>query len=69
MKDFDEDPLDLFGDDGDGVNEMCLLFDENGEKNGGGKKFPGGSGCCVILLAGAGLLSTTAWSIAGLLSQ
>jgi len=24
-----DDPLDLFDDDGDGVNEMCLLFDED----------------------------------------
>lgn len=29
MNDFDQDPLDLLGDDGDGVNEMCLLFDED----------------------------------------
>ena len=27
MSHFDEDPLDLFEDDGDGVNEMCILFD------------------------------------------
>ena len=29
MKDFDEDPLDLLDDDGDGVIEMCLFFDED----------------------------------------
>ena len=29
MEDFDEDPLDLLEDDGDGVIEMCLFFDED----------------------------------------
>ena len=31
--DFDEDPLDLLDDDGDGVIETCLFFDEDGKDN------------------------------------
>jgi len=50
MKDFDEDPLDLFDDDGDGVNEMCLLFDEDGKNKQLGSRPTGNSGCCVIFL-------------------
>ncbi len=38
MEDFDGDPLDLLDDDGDGVIEMCLFFDEDEkDKQGGGK--------------------------------
>jgi len=33
--DFNEDPLDLFDDDG--VNEMCLLFDEKENKKQNGQ--------------------------------
>ena len=50
MDDFDEDPLDFLDDDGDGVNEMCLLFDEEQKKEKGNKP-PGNSGCCVVFLA------------------
>jgi hypothetical protein len=32
MDDFDEDPLDLLEDDGDGVIEMCLLLDDEEAK-------------------------------------
>ncbi len=50
MDDFDDDPLDLLDDDGDGVNEMCLLFDEEQKKEkGNGPRHNGG--CCVVLLA------------------
>jgi len=49
--DFDEDPLDLLEDDGDGVIETCLFFDEDGKDKQSGKKPPGKSGCCVVLLA------------------
>ncbi len=45
----DEDPLDLFEDDGDGVNEMCLLFDED-SKRGDPKGQSRGTGCAVVLL-------------------
>ncbi len=47
--DFDEDPLDLLGDDGDGVNEMCLLFDDEGKKQNS-QKTPQGTGCSVVIL-------------------
>lgn len=65
MADLNEDPLDLIGDDGDGVNEMCLLFDEDGKNKQTGPKPPIKSGCCVFLLAigvsviGAGVFVTT----------
>ena len=49
MTDFDEDPLDLLDDDGDGVVEMCLFFDENNKKKQG--KIPRhNNGCCVVFL-------------------
>ena len=51
MEDFDKDPLDLLDDDGDGLIEMGLIFDED-EKS---KKPSGNSGCCVVLCAGASL--------------
>lgn len=55
--DFDEDPLDLLEDDGDGVNEMCLFFDED-EKKQNSQKSPQGTGCSVILLfMGTGAVS------------
>lgn len=47
MEDY-EDPLDLLGDDGDGVIEACLLEEEEKRgKNGGNNN----SGCCLIFLA------------------
>lgn len=52
MKGFDEDPLDLLGDDGDGVNEMCLFLDEGTNKQTDSKPPGGNSGCCVTFLAG-----------------
>jgi hypothetical protein len=57
MEDFDEDPLGLLDDDGDGVNEMCLLFDEDDEKKKSSGRPPSNSGCCVVLLCiGASML-------------
>ncbi len=41
---YDEDPLDLFDDDGDGVIETSLLFDENEEKPVAQK-----TGCAVLI--------------------
>jgi len=35
---FDEAPLDLLEDDGDGVIEMCLFFDDDGKENDSGSK-------------------------------
>ncbi len=58
MDDFDDDPLDLLDDDGDGVIEMGLFFDED-EKNSNSKKPSNNSGCSVILLA-AGVSLVTA---------
>lgn len=63
MEDFDKDPLDLFDDDGDGVNEMCLLFDEDEKGKSSGSKPPGNSGCCVVLLAVGVSAGMTAWGI------
>jgi len=63
MEDLDKDPLDLLDDDGDGVMEMCLFFDEDGKNKGNDSNQPGKSGCCVALLAIGGALSTVTWSI------
>jgi len=50
MEDFDGDPLDLLDDDGDGVIEMGLFFDEDEKNKQSGSKPPGNSGCCIVLL-------------------
>ena len=53
----DEDPLDLLEDDGDGVIEMCLFFDEDAEKKKS-QKSPQKTGCgVVLLLMGASVIS------------
>ena len=61
MNDFDEDPLDLLSDDGDGVNEMCLLLDENNKS--GSKPPPSSHGCCIVLLAMGSTLLVAGWGI------
>jgi hypothetical protein len=54
----DEDPMDLLDDDGDGVNEMCLFFDEEGDQQKSSKS-PQGTGCgVVLLLMGASVISS-----------
>jgi hypothetical protein len=58
MDEFNENPLDLLEDDGDGVIETCLFFDED-EKD----KPPGGGGCCVVFLAIGTSIGTAAWGI------
>jgi len=63
MQDFDEDPLDLLGDDGDGVNEMCLFLDEDAKSKQTGSKPPGNSGCCVLILAFGTSVGLAIWSI------
>lgn len=68
MDDFDEDPLDLFDDDGDGVVEMCVLFDEDGNNKQPGARPPSNSGCCVTLLMFGGAASAMTWGITKLLS-
>ena len=44
-----EDPLDLLEDDGDGIIEMCLFFDEDSDKKNP-KGSPQKAGCSVMLL-------------------
>lgn len=61
MMDPSEDPLDLFDDDGDGVIEMCTLFDEKEKK--GGQHPSGNSGCCIVFLAMGGSLLLAGWGI------
>ena len=68
MNDFDEDPLDLFDDDGDGVVEMCVLFDDDGKNKPTGSKPPSNSRCCVTLLMFGGAASAMTWGITKLLS-
>ena len=46
---FDEDPLDLLEDDGDGAIEMGLFFDEDENKQNS-QKSSQGTGCVVVLL-------------------
>ncbi len=64
MDDFDS-PLDLDG-DGDDAIEMCLFFDEDGKKRGGGNQQPG-SGCGVALLLFSGSVASLIWGIAEVL--
>lgn len=53
----DDDALDLLDDDGDGVNDMCLFFDED-EKEQNSQKPPQKTGCSVVLLfMGTGTVS------------
>lgn len=47
MGDSDKDPLDLLDDDGDGVIEMCLFFDEDKKNKQGGER-PSGNGGVVL---------------------
>lgn len=59
-----DDGLDLFDDDGDGVVEMCTLFDE--EENG--NKSSNNGGCCIVLFALGSSLVYSLWSITDLIS-
>jgi hypothetical protein len=61
MDDF-ENPLDLDG-DGDDAIEMCLLFDEDGKKEGGGHQPAGNGGCCIILLAFGSAVSAVTYGV------
>jgi len=63
MDDFDEDPLDLLDDDGDGVIETCLFFDED-EQDKNSKKPSNNSGCCILLLGIGASMLTAGWGIA-----
>jgi len=63
MDEFDEDPLDLLEDDGDGVIEMGLFFDEDEKDKQGRNKPPGNSGCCIVILAMGASVLIAGWSI------
>lgn len=60
-----EDPLDLLGDDGDGVIEMCLLEEEKKREKGSGNK---NSGCCIIFLALGSPSVLSIWGIIKILT-
>ncbi|MFC1830508.1 hypothetical protein ACFL0S_00615 [Thermodesulfobacteriota bacterium] len=56
MDEHEEDPLDLLEDDGDGMIETILFFDEDENKQ---KQTPQGTGCGVILLLlGSGIFAS-----------
>ncbi len=63
---FDEDPLDLLEDDGDGVVEMGLFFDDDGK----GNKVPekGNSGCSIALFITGGSLIAIGYGISRLIT-
>ncbi len=63
MRDFDEDPLDLFDDDGDGVIEMCTLFNDEKSSGGGGQRPSGNSGCCIVLMAMGAAALMAGWGL------
>ena len=54
----DEDPLDLFDDDGDGVIETILLLDEEEEKEVQTK-----TGCGMLLLGIGSTIAGAIWGI------
>lgn len=68
MNDLNEDPLDLLHDDGDGVIEMCLLFDKDKKNKQSGGKPPGNGGCCVVLLTMGSAVLLTGWGITKLIA-
>jgi len=63
MENLDEDSLDLLGDDGDGITEICLFLDEDAKNNQTGSKLFNKSGCCVIILAFGTSIGLTIWGI------
>ncbi len=63
-----EDPLDILEDDGDGVIEVGLFFDEDEKDEQGGGKPPGNSGCCVVLLGMGSSILMAGWGISKLFS-
>lgn len=60
--DFDEDPLDLLEDDGDGVVEMGLFFDHDGQK-GSNQNNSSKGGCCVVLCMLSGSIAAIGFGI------
>jgi len=58
MDDFNDDPLDLLEDDGDGVIETILLFDEEEKK----QSIQAKTGCVVPLVIIGSTAVGTVWS-------
>ncbi len=58
---YDEDPLDLLEDDGDGVVEMGLFFDDDQKE--GNKNSPPNRGCCVALCMLSGSITAIGFGI------
>ena len=58
MDDHDEDPLDMLEDDGDGVIETILLFDEEEEKD-----IQTRTGCSILILGVGASVVGTGWGI------
>jgi len=56
MDEFEDDPLDLLEDDGDGVIETILLLDEDEKKTDQLK-----TGCSVLLLAAGSMVGVGWW--------
>ena len=63
MDEFDEDPLDLLDDDGDGVIEMGLFLDDEAKNQQPASNQPSSSGCCVVFAAFGASIGMTAWAI------
>jgi len=57
---YDDDPLDLLEDDGDGVIEMGLLEDEEDHRK---SEDNNNSGCCVVFLLVSSPALLTIWGI------
>jgi hypothetical protein len=62
MDNFDQDPLDLLEDDGDGVIETILLEDEEG------RTASRNSGCAVLLLGFVSSMAAGGWVVSRLFS-
>ncbi len=59
----DEDPLDLFDDDGDGVIETILLLDEEEEK-----QVEARTGCGMLLFGIVSTLAGAVWGISEIIA-
>ena len=60
MEDFEDDPLDLLEDDGDGVIETILLLDDEEEKE---KPILERTGCAVLLIGVSSTVGAGWWCI------
>ena len=57
MTDFDEDPLDLLGDDGDGIVEMSLLEEEKHKRSVKNTN----SGCSIVFFIASSSIVIAGW--------